>query len=614
MSHGHPPAGGVRRSWLLAMALWMGCTLGAVSGPAVCAAPAADAGVVRLGRQPVMRFCGDKRMSARKRARLVQSQLNRALAYHLPPRQIAVQAGKGRYTLVWGGHRICTVDPQQARFHHTQVKTLAFSWVRSLRHALAKGYLSLVPDNLRSPVGGVATVHLEGAASGPLHLEYDHDALKVGVVDQGRALRVSPLLAGSHRVKVRRQGSQVSLTVLAKEYAGEIPDQADVTVTGSPASHELLEQAALQAARRVVTARSGATISLRTSMKAPVSLALGGQTEVHLPLRIEGAAYYPLNKTLKVHIRNEVLAQQSPSRLLVSNRPEKIEEAGVLFRGAIRTAESVRLLYSHINGLTRKQMLIVTLANRSPQDARLLVLQADGGPARQELRVGQTCNARYLGSLARSEGLVVTIPSMKAWELGRYELGEKDLVSGLCQLQMLAGEGVEVTVETCPQATLPARVERPIDDHFNPFCIHPKGVYLNPNLQLKARWIAGEHQEVEVVFGQIPWLIDPITSEPNTGNYGVLYDVDIELSNPSAQRRGVNLLFEPLTGVACGSFLIDGKLVNPKWLKLGKRASLESYTLEPGQTRKVHVQTLPQAGSHYPARLVLQSQPTEAKP
>ena len=564
-----------------------------------------SSGAVRIKGRTVMRFCSDRRLSGAKHAMMVQKQLDAALARHLSPRQLGVKVGRGRSVVVWAGRAIATVDPVQAKSQHMQVKQLAFSWVRSIRAALAQGYLTLDPGSLRLPVGSTRKIHVGGIATGPLGLDYDSDALKVAADTAGHTLTVTSLAAGSFKVALHRQGNHLSLPVVAREYAGSFPSQVDATVTGSPVGRDTLEQAALQAARRVIVARPGAAISLRSALTVPTTLAPGAEARVRLPLKIDGGAYYAYENDLEVRIRNEAIGLKPPTRLLVSNRPEKIEESGILYRGSFKPDDIVRLLYSHVNATSKKQMLLVTLANRAPHDARLLVLQADGGPAKEELFVGHRCNTRYLGSLQRSEGLVVGIPSMKAWELGRYVLDPQELASGLCHLQMLEGDQLEVTVETCPQSSFPARVDKVIAAPFNPFLIHPRGSFDHPTIELTPHWVAGEHETEEVVFGQAPWLIDPTTSEPNTGNYGVLYDIALELSNPTAQPRKVRLAFEPMSGVALGSFLVDGKVVETPCLKVGQRAALGTFELDPGQVRKVRIQTLPQAGSHYPARIVV---------
>jgi hypothetical protein len=196
---------------------------------------------------------------------------------------------------------------------------------------------------------------------------------------------------------------------------------------------------------------------------------------------------------------------------------------------------------------------------------------------------------------------------MKAWELGRYAMAPRELVSGLSHLQLLDGDELEVTVETSPQGVRPGNVGALIDSPFNPFMIHPKGIFTNPQIVVSEKFVVGRKETAEIPFGRAPWLIDGDSGEPNTGNYGVLYEVRLEVSNPTSENRKVSLFFEPVGGVALGSFLVEGKLTETICLKPPARALISTVDLAPQEQRQIRIFTLPQAGSHYPARIVIQS-------
>jgi len=318
-------------------------------------------------------------------------------------------------------------------------------------------------------------------------------------------------------------------------------------------------------------------------------------------------------RTLEVVLRNELVALNPPSLLMVSNRPEKIEQEGILWRSSFRRDQVTRLLYSHLNSSRSDVYLWVTLVNRGERPARVLVIQADGGPAPQELFVGHRCNTRFLEDLARRQGLVVVIPPGKAWEVGRYRMGSRDLVSGLCHLQMLEGDELEATVETSPRGVRLGQIANQLEAPFNPFMIHPRGVFVDPNITLDEKFVVGADATAEVPFGRAPWLIDPHSGEPNTGNYGVLYEMRLELSNPTSQPCRLSLFFEPINGVALGSFLVEGRLTETACIKPPGRALIGTVDLLPQQNRSLRIVTLPQAGSHYPARIVIRSSTQETQ-
>lgn len=586
-----------RCAWLLALVVPL---LGLASQPASCRPE------VVVGGRVVMRFGSDGKASADKRAAAVQKKLDGLLRKRLPASKIAVGSRRGLFTLSWSGQVFCTVDAVQAKENGCSPRELASRWAHNLKEAVEAGFLRVSPGSLAVPVGENRKLCVEGIARGPIGLAVDSNRLQASSTPDG-SVAVMGMAAGRFRLTVTREGAKVVVPVVVKEYAGSVPDRTTFTVSGQPADRQLLREAAVQATRAAVQARPGASVTLREIGPIPLALEGGRETVVRLSLDIEGEEYFPVSRSIDVTLRNELVTLKPPSLLMVSNRPEKIEHEGILWKSTFRRDQATRLLYSHLNGARGDMHLWVTLVNRSERAARVLVIQADGGPATQELFVGHRCNTRFLEDIARRQGFIVVIPPGKAWELGRYKMGSRELVSGLCHLQMLEGDELEATVETSPQGVRIGQVMNQVESPFNPFMIHPHGVFVDPNITLDEKFVVGTSESTEIPFGRAPWLIDPQSGEPNTGNYGVLYEMRLELSNPTALPQRVSLFFEPVNGVALGSFLVEGKLTETSCLKPPARALIGTVDLLPQQNRSVRIITLPQAGSHYPARIVIRS-------
>jgi hypothetical protein len=66
-------------------------------------------------------------------------------------------------------------------------------------------------------------------------------------------------------------------------------------------------------------------------------------------------------------------------------------------------------------------------------------------------------------------------------------------------------------------------------------------------------------------------------------------------------------MFDPTAGLASGVFIIDGSFVSAKYAQPPNEVPLMTYWLKPGETRNVRIETLPVAGSNYPATLVVKS-------
>lgn len=570
-----------------------------------CAGAALARPTVVVGGTVVMKLTGDARMSADARARIVQRNVDAALRSRKPASSIVAVEKKGMYVIVWGGRAICTVDELQAKANDCSTKELAFRWVHNLIDVARLGFLSVNPDAVVMGVGTTRAIKIQGVATGPISVQARGSGITASL--SGDTITVKGSAIGRFVVRVTRAGAVLSVPVAVKESAGSIPERVYQSVTGNPAPREIIEQAVDLASRTSITAKSGATVDMKLASALPASLAPGAETTIKMAVSIEGPDYFTVSRVLDIVVRNENIVMQAPTLLMVSNRPEKIGGEGVLFRSTFTREQPTRLLYSHVNAGGGTQFLWVNLSNPTSQPIRVQVIQADGGPAPEELYVGHRCNTRFLEEMARNQGVVLTIPAGRTFSLGQYRLFPREIVSGLAQMQLVAGDSVLVSVETSPDKDRVGRIERLVDAPFNPFRIHPKGIFGSPNIVLSETYVVGSPDAREIPFGKAPWLIDPVSGEPNTGNYGVMYEMRVEVQNPTQEVQKVSMYFQPVNGVALGSFLVEGRLLETTCLKPPARQLIGTLELAPQQSRTVRIITMPQAGSHYPARILIQS-------
>lgn len=570
-----------------------------------CAGVAGARPTVVVGGTVVMKLTGDARMSADARARIVQRNVDAALRSRKPASSIVTVEKKGMYVIVWGGRAICTVDELQAKANDCSTKELAFRWARNLIDVARLGFLTVNPDTVVMGLGTSRTLKIQGVATGPISVQARGRGITASL--SGDTITLKGAAIGRFAVRVARAGAAVTVPVAVKESAGSVPERVSQSVTGTPAPRDVIEQAVGLATSTSITAKRGASVDMKLVSGMPASLAPGAETTVKMAVTIEGPDYFTVSRVLDIVVRNENIPMPAPTLLMVSNRPEKIGGEGVLFRSAFTREQPTRLLYSHVNAGGGTQYLWVNLTNPTSQPIRVQVIQADGGPAPEELYVGHRCNTRFLEEMARNQGVMLTIPPGRTFSLGQYRLSAREIVSGLAQMQLVTGEQVLVSVETSPDKERVGRIDRIVDAPFNPFRIHPRGIFGSPNIVLNETYVVGAPDAREIPFGKAPWLIDPVSGEPNTGNYGVLYEMRVEMRNPTQEVQKVSMYFQPVNGVAIGSFLVEGRLLETSCLKPPSRQLIGTLELAPQQNRAVRIITMPQAGSHYPARILIQS-------
>jgi hypothetical protein len=91
------------------------------------------------------------------------------------------------------------------------------------------------------------------------------------------------------------------------------------------------------------------------------------------------------------------------------------------------------------------------------------------------------------------------------------------------------------------------------------------------------------------------------------GNYGVLYEIRLNLENPTSASRTVEVLFEPSAGIASGVFWIDGQTIGTTHRKPPEEVPLAKYRLSPNAKRSILIRTIPLSGSNYPATILVRS-------
>ena len=96
------------------------------------------------------------------------------------------------------------------------------------------------------------------------------------------------------------------------------------------------------------------------------------------------------------------------------------------------------------------------------------------------------------------------------------------------------------------------------------------------------------------------------TGESLAGNYGVIYIINLNLTNPTPSPRTIQLTFESQGGPVSGIFSLDGSMfTSVNNLSPHKEQELTRTVLQPGADQSIQILTIPMAGSAYPAAIVV---------
>jgi hypothetical protein len=549
----------------------------------------------------VMRFGAKKGVDYEKVAEAAQKRIEEKLSAGAKASEIKLVPQGKSMVICWGDVQICVVDEYQAALNKSTTAALARSWASNLLAAVSDHPLRLSRESLSMPCGEEQRVSVDGGGKGEMKATYDASIVELAINPENTELMIKGRQAGTTKVILQKGSSRAALRVFVKDWAGRISPMVEKYVTGNPVPQELLLQAALGAIGEGVSVLPGAQVVVKEMPRILNALRPDSDIIVTVPLLIEGKGYYPLEGGLKVKLKNVNLPITEPIVLMISNRPEELEEDGILFQGRLSPSSPARLLYSHKNSTSSKKRLWITVKNLHRKPLKLFVKKAYGGPDKFEIQVGHKAAMRYLDYMRTNAGYVVDILPGATYVLDDYELPPNFTLSGLCDLQILEGEEADIEVKNVAQGKSAGTLKM-LQEPFDPFKIHPHGIFPSPTVQIDRHYsVPGEPLNIEV--GKWPWLIDGTTGEPNTGNYGVIYCINVKLQNRSNDHVKLDVHFTAINGVSMGSLVIDGILYETGIVRQNETAKVAEIELAPREERTVRIITFPEASSCYPVSI-----------
>lgn len=566
-------------------------------GMLVLIGPALAQTNVTVAGEVVMRLPAAKAAAA-------QAHIDRLLEAGTDPEGIQAKKTPGGYGVYWGATLIVEVDKALAAENKSTPEGLAIAWAQKLYDLVGPGYLQVTPKNVVLPLGNTATLQVGGLAQGPIVVQGGDGVVVASADPVSNLITLTGAAVGRSSIVVLRGKGKVRIPVRVKDWAGYPPEEVSIKVTGHPAPGEIVAEASLTAVAGSTRLNPGARLRFPDQMPDIPSVEQGRTLRFALPIDIvAGDDYFPVSARVNVQVQSVELESKESNLLVVSNRPERVDKDGVLMEYTFSDHEPTRLMYSHLNETLADRNLWVNLYNETERPVEVWIGSSFAGPNRNEVHTGHMAAVRFLQQLGAEAGYIVEIPAGRRFVVADHLMERKDLLSGFANFQIVGQGQLRVEVHS---ALAPARNETRgvvrLGGPFNPFKIHPHGVFAQPYFE---EWIdlTNTSEPTSVPYGIAPWLIDFETGLPNTGNFGVLYRYNFVLSNKAGYATDFDLIFRPTAGPAAGSFLVDGDLLEARFARAGVETQLGRFRVEPGQERTVSVVTLPEASSNYPAYL-----------
>lgn len=476
-----------------------------------------------------------------------------------------------------GGELLHTATAEQAVRWGTDPKGLARAFATRLQEAF-KGPppLNARPASLVVPLGEKRTAQISatGAVSAPDF---------VAVTASGNTLVVEGLAPGSGEITVNTELGQLSIPLKVRPWAAILPAHLELELTGGVPLQEALKRAMLpylHADAEVTYQGAPEQGELEIVADGPGLLKRGGKVRV---------SYQRQNKTL------------SPAaKLVLSNRPEKIFGSGTLFSRSLSQGPW-RVLYHHKNGEGEPwRVLEVVLRNPTAQPLKVHWVVGSVGPSPDEIHVGHVATLRYVERALNGSGQWFTIPPGSTRCVDRLGLKPGQTASGLARME--CNGRVEIEVRTREPQELAPRQEVPEVRAART----ARGVFDGQIHQNYSHTLGSRYTYINL--GDEPYLVDPETGEASPGNFGTIYRIRLVLLNPTDREKEAWVEFVPGGGPARGVVYVDQTLLDLGMARSKGRIPMARWKLAPQERREVLLETVPQSGSNYPVRFVVQSE------
>lgn len=399
------------------------------------------------------------------------------------------------------------------------------------------------------------------------------------------------------------RGLERDVPIRVAYYAGSVPSQTTLSITGDPASADFVRQEVAAAIVRASQARPGAQIVVSTDDVAfSGTLAQDRDVTLSVPVLVQGTDYIEVDATVRVDVRNVAAPRISPDSLMVSDYPERLEENGTLFTADLRSEVPSRFLYFHYNPPGQPARRVVLRAeNRSSEPASVQFISGRGGPTSNEMEAGHTATRAFLINVVQNQGRLITIPANSSLIVAQQDMPPGTIVCNVLQLRAISGNsGVHLTLAAQGADASP-------DDATEGALLegahkHARGIYPIPEFHYAAQWNVNDDY-LEVPIGQIP-LPNDLQGQALSGDYGVLQSFVVTVHNPLSTPQAIAIYENPRGGRATGTYIIDGTLVQSHQVPPFSRYKVRQYVIPARGFVRIAIVTMPEAGSSYPLRLI----------
>ncbi len=569
---------------------------------------AGSAAIVKLNAQPAFSLrTSNAGLDPAQRAGIAAKRIADLVDARTPTSKITVKATRKSAVVYWQGKLIVNATKAEAKAQLTTPSKLAQRWALQIKKLIDLPPVRFAQRALTAPLNENRLSAVTGYSRGPFTLSVDPPAVASAQMNASRMVRVTGKQVGNAVVNISTPEGSDRIPLTVAKLAGRLKTTAlSAQVTGATVPAEVVSEAAWRAARSACLLEQSAQVSVSLASK-PGAMAAGVNTiKIPISIKMDGPGLLPVRLSASVTVERLPPLHEPAQVLFYSNHPEQVLRPQPLYAGELRPDEPARLLYHHQNGTGQPLRVSVVLANTSDDAAKVYLMGALAEPRQDTILVGYRAGAQFLQDLMAGVGYIAEVPANSRIVLWTGVLGRMDTASGIVQMRQIGNAG-HLVARVLSEPSSVIRTSQDITptnegDNQNLFSVHQ---YPSPmrehaeSYSVGSKWLfirVGKHA-----------IADAADERVLDGNYGVLYNIDLTLNNPTSGAREVQVMFDATAGIAGIASIINGQFFGKSHVDPPREVPLAKFLLSAGEQRHVKFKTLPLAGSNYPATIVVRS-------
>jgi hypothetical protein len=266
------------------------------------------------------------------------------------------------------------------------------------------------------------------------------------------------------------------------------------------------------------------------------------------------------------------------------------------------------------------------LVNDTDSPARVLIESGDAKPDKNPVLAGLLAAEQFIHHWMTNSGEVIFIAPRSSAPISLRRLMPGETVSGLCALRLIDGpDSLLLRADAIPPFDTDARWTAAInsaapwryvgstkltfyDTQPTVTSIH---IYPDPFKQENVDYQVGARYGF-VRIGQKP-ISNTSQDRALEGNFGVIYNIKANLTNPTNAPADVEIVFEASAGYAGALFIVNGQVHRTPPLPPKATNQLIVVHLDPGASKTVNLMTIPHSGGSYPATVTIRPVQDESR-